>query len=267
MSEAIASDHDTAQVDSPLRLDGAVVILTGASSGLGVQLARALDSAGAQVVLAARRTERLSELAERLRSEPLTVRCDVTAEADRARLVESTLDRFGRVDGLINNAGITTVAPALREGVEAFRNVLDVNLVAPFALSLLVANHMRDVGGGAIVNVASIAGLRALHRIPEAGYTASKAGLINLTRELAAQWGRYEIRVNAVAPGQFQSEMTEGLFDTQGVLPDWVRERIPLGRAGRSRELDGAVLFLLHPCSSYVTGQTLAVDGGATSVQ
>jgi NAD(P)-dependent dehydrogenase (short-subunit alcohol dehydrogenase family) len=250
----------------PIPLPGSVVILTGASSGLGAQLATALSEAGARLILAARRLDRLEQLAAQLGSDVLPVACDVSRAEDRQRLVDAAIDRYGRIDGLVNNAGITTVVPALREQLDDFRSVVDVNLIAPFALSVLVAQHMRRSGGGRIINVASIAGLRALFRIPEASYTASKAGLINLTRELASQWGRYGIRVNAVAPGQFASEMTQELF-TNGDLPEWVRERIPLGRAGRAGELDGAVLFLLHPSSSYITGQTLVVDGGLTAAQ
>ena len=250
----------------PIPLPGAVVILTGASSGLGAQLAGALSDAGARLILAARRLDRLEQLAGQLDNDALTVACDVSHAEDRQRLVQTAIDRHGRIDGLVNNAGITTVVPALRDDLDDFRAVVDVNLIAPFALSVLVAQHMRQTGGGAIVNIASIAGLRALFRIPEASYTASKAGLINLTRELAAQWGRYGIRVNAVAPGQFASEMTQELF-TNGELPEWARERIPLGRAGQAGELDGAVLFLLHGSSSYITGQTLVVDGGLTAAQ
>jgi NAD(P)-dependent dehydrogenase (short-subunit alcohol dehydrogenase family) len=250
----------------PIRLPGSVVILTGASSGLGAQLAGALSDAGARLTLAARRLDRLEHLAAQLGADVLTVPCDVSRAEDRERVVQATIERYGRIDGLVNNAGITNVAPALREQLDEFRSVADVNLIAPFALSVLAARQMRQSGGGRIVNVASIAGLRALFRIPQASYTASKAGLINLTRELAVQWGRYDIRVNAVAPGQFASEMTQELF-ADGQLPDWVQERIPLGRAGRAGELDGAVLFLLHDASSYITGQTLVVDGGLTAAQ
>jgi NAD(P)-dependent dehydrogenase (short-subunit alcohol dehydrogenase family) len=250
----------------PILIPGLAVILTGASSGLGVQLAVALNDAGARLTLAARRLDRLEQLAAQLGTDVLTVACDVSRAEDRERVIEATIDRYGRIDGLVNNAGITNVAPALREELDDFRSVVEVNLIAPFALSVLAAQHMRHSGGGRIVNVASIAGLRALSQIPQASYTASKAGLINLTRELALQWGRYDIRVNSVAPGQFASEMTEGLF-AEGELPEWIRERIPLGRAGRNGELDGAVLFLLHDASSYITGQTLVVDGGLTAAQ
>ena len=140
-----------------------------------------------------------------------TVTCDVTDDGDRKRLIETVLDRHGRIDGLVNNAGMGAAGPALRTSADTFARVLELNLVAPFALSCLVAQHMRDGGGRTIVNVASVMGLRSIAQIADAAYVASKAGLIGLTRELASQWGRYGIRVNAVAPGFFASEMTAGL--------------------------------------------------------
>jgi len=140
--------------------------------------------------------------------------------------------------------------------------VLDVNLTAPFALSCLAASRMRSGGGGAIVNIASVMGLRSIGQIPDAAYVASKAGMIGLTRELASQWRRYGIRVNAVAPGFFASEMTAELGDDPEAFPPFLLERTPLGRGGRTGELDEAVLFLLGRGSSFVTGHVLSVDGG-----
>ena len=140
--------------------------------------------------------------------------------------------------------------------------MLEVNVTAPFALSCLAASRMRSSGGGSIVNVASVMGLRSIGQIPDAAYVASKAGLIGLTRELASQWGRYGIRVNAVAPGFFASEMTAELGDDPEAFPRFLLERTPLGRGGRTGELDEAVLFLLGRGSSFVTGHVLSVDGG-----
>jgi NAD(P)-dependent dehydrogenase (short-subunit alcohol dehydrogenase family) len=242
-------------------IQGHVVIVTGASSGLGEQLARALAAAGATPVLAARRAERLARLQSELPSVD-AIACDVTDAGDRERLVETVMDRHGRLDGLVNNAGIGATAPALKTSAEAFARVLDVNLTAPFALSGLAASRMRGNGGGAIVNVASVMGLRSIGQIPDAAYVASKAGIIGLTRELASQWGRYGIRVNAVAPGFFASEMTAELGDDPDAFPPFLLERTPLGRGGRAGELDEAVLFLLGAGSSFVTGHVLSVDGG-----
>jgi NAD(P)-dependent dehydrogenase (short-subunit alcohol dehydrogenase family) len=243
-------------------LDGHVVIVTGASSGLGEQLGRALAAAGAVPILAARRAERLSALREQIPGAD-SVTCDVTDDADRRRLVEAVIERHGRIDGLINNAGAGATAPALRTSAETFARVVDLNLVAPFALSCLVADRMRADGGGrSIVNIASVMGLRSIGEIPDAAYVASKAGIIGLTRELASQWGRYGIRVNAVAPGFFASEMTAELGEDPEQFPDFLLKRTPLGRGGRSGELDAAVLYLLGPGSSFVTGNVLSVDGG-----
>jgi len=245
------------------RLDEHVVIITGASSGLGAQLAKAIGDAGGIPVLAARRAERLSALTEEIPSAH-AVTCDVTDEADRERLIEGVLDRHGRLDGLINNAGAAATAPALRTSAETFARVLDLNLVAPYALSCLAADRMRNGndGGRSIVNIASVLGVRSIGQIPDAAYVASKAGIIGLTRELASQWGRYGIRVNAVAPGFFATEMNAGLGDDPEQFPDFLLSRTPLGRGGRTGELDDAVLFLLGRGSSFVTGTVLSVDGG-----
>jgi NAD(P)-dependent dehydrogenase (short-subunit alcohol dehydrogenase family) len=253
-----------AERDPGLDLGGRVVILTGSSSGLGAQFARALSDAGARLVLVARREALLRDLGAQL-GDPLLVAADVTDPATPDQVVTATLARFGRIDGLVNNAGITNVTPAMRETVVDFRRVLETNLTAPFAIAQAVAKSMRETGGGSIVNVASVVGLGALAPLPEAGYAASKSGLIGLTRELATQWARYGIRVNALAPGAFSTEMTGEVFEAHGNLGEFIRSRVPLARAGRPGEVDSMLRLLLHPSSSYVTGQVIAVDGGLTA--
>jgi NAD(P)-dependent dehydrogenase (short-subunit alcohol dehydrogenase family) len=253
--------RNQASTDVGHALEDRVVIVTGASSGLGEQLARALARAGATPVLAARRAARVEALRAELPGADAVV-CDVTSADARERLIDEVMERHGRLDGLINNAGAGATGPALRTSAEAFAGVLDLNLTAPFALSCLAASRMRANGGGSIVNVASVMGLRSIGEIPDAAYVASKAGIIGLTRELASQWGRHGIRVNAVAPGFFASEMTAELGDDPEAFPDFLLARTPLGRGGRAGELDEAVLFLLGAGSSFVTGHVLSVDGG-----
>jgi NAD(P)-dependent dehydrogenase (short-subunit alcohol dehydrogenase family) len=230
-----------------------------------VQLARAISDAGGTPVLAARRSDRLEVLAAEIANAD-AVTCDVTDEADRERLVAEVVSRHGRIDGLINNAGAGATGPALRISAGAFAGVLDLNLIAPFALSSLVAAQMRETGGGSIINIASVLGLRSIGEIPDAAYVASKAGLIGLTRELASQWGRYEIRVNAVAPGFFATEMNPELGADPEKFPEFLLSRTPLRRGGREGELDDAVLFLLGAGSSFVTGTVISVDGGMAVV-
>ena len=248
--------------EAATQLDDRVVIITGASSGLGAQLARAIGDAGGIPVLAARRTERLAALIQEIPNAD-AVTCDVTDESDRKRLIDGVIDRHGRIDGLINNAGAGASAPALRTTAESFARVLDLNLVAPYALSVLAAQRMRNGGGRSIVNIASVMGLRSIGAIPDAAYVASKSGMIGLTRELASQWGRYGIRVNAIAPGFFATEMNAaGLGEDPENFPDFLLSRTPLGRGGRAGELNDAALFLLGPGSSFITGAVLSVDGG-----
>jgi NAD(P)-dependent dehydrogenase (short-subunit alcohol dehydrogenase family) len=257
---ADAAVATAAPAPGALPLQGRVVVITGASSGLGVQMAAAASRAGANVVLAARRRDRLEEVARAVpRAE--AVPADVADSADRRRLIATALERHGRIDALVNNAGVSHTGPALRQDVADFARVLEVNLVAPFELACLAATAMRKTGGGSIVNIASAMGLRSVDQAPDAGYVASKAGLIGLTRELASQWGRHGVRVNALAPGFFESEMTEGLI-SPGDAPDWLRAQTPLQRTGQAGELDEPLLFLLGPGSTFVTGQVLLVDGG-----
>jgi hypothetical protein len=250
-------------VFEPFRLDGRVAIVTGASSGLGARFARVLAGAGASLVVAARRADRIEALAKEV--DGVAVASDVVEVEDRERLVSTALDRFGRVDILVNNAGVGTPQAAEAETPDRFAEVLEVNLTAAFALSQLVGRAMLDAGRGSIVNVVSILGIISAGQIPFPSYAASKGGLIALTRELAGQWSRRGVRVNALAPGWFESEMTADMFADEKSMA-WVRRKAPMGRPGQPHELDGALLFLASEASSYVTGQVLAVDGGWTAV-
>jgi NAD(P)-dependent dehydrogenase (short-subunit alcohol dehydrogenase family) len=249
-------------------IEGRVAIVTGASAGLGVALATGLADAGARLVLAARRADRLDEVAERLAergAEVLAVPCDVTDEDAVDGLVAATLERFGAVDLLVNNAGITNIVPAEDEALEAFKQVLDINLVGAFLCAQRCARPMLAAGKGAIVNVASVLGTVGAGQIPQASYTASKGGLVNLTRDLAAQWARRGVRVNGLAPGWFGSEMTSEMFADEKAVR-WINKRTPMGRVGEPEEFIGPLLFLLSDAASYVTGQTLPVDGGWTII-
>lgn len=249
-------------------LSGRVAVVTGASSGLGVGFARALAQAGANLVLAARRLDKLETLAAELRGsgvEVLAVGCDVTDSEQVEALKDACLKRFGRADVLVNNAGVTAIVPAEAETEESFRRVLDVNLNALFVCSQKFGRIMLEAGQGSIINVSSILGLVASGSIPQASYVASKGAVVNLTRELASQWARRGVRVNSIAPGWFASEMTEEMLaDERGM--GWIRRKTPIGRPGKVEELAGAVVFLASDASSYVIGQTLAVDGGWTAV-
>jgi hypothetical protein len=245
-------------------LDGLVAIVTGASSGLGLEFASALADDGAEVVAIARRKDRLEALsAEHRRIRPWP--CDITDEVACTELVRAVAEEYGRIDILVNNAGVSKVVRAEDDTADDFRRLLEVNLVAPFLLSKLVAPTMINQRSGSIVNIASITGMVGLGRMPQAGYSASKGGLISLTRELAAQWSRYGIRVNAIAPGFFATEMTADLFNNESGR-DWVARFTPMQRGGNPGELAGALLYLANPANSYTTGVVLAVDGGWTAV-
>lgn len=250
---------------SPFRLDGRTAIVTGASSGLGARFARVLHAAGATVVVSARRRDRLDALASELGDRARSVPADVAVADDCARLVETATGINGGLDILVNNAGIEGyLGPAETEPIDSFMNVLDVNLTSVFRLSQLAYGALVASGHGSIVNIASVLGLVASTPIKQASYCASKGGVVSLTRELGCQWARRGVRVNAIAPGWFPSEMTSKMWNEDGEN-DFVTRTAPAGRAGREHELDGVLLFLASDASSYVIGQTIAVDGGWTA--
>ncbi|HWE54404.1 MAG TPA: SDR family NAD(P)-dependent oxidoreductase, partial [Acidimicrobiales bacterium] len=219
-----------------------MAIVTGASSGLGARFAEVLAAAGAQVALVARRAERLAEVAARIDGS-LVIAADVSVPADVERLSAQVIERFGRVDILVNNAGVSDVIRAEEEELDQFAGVIAVNLTAAYHLAQVVGRHMLAQRSGSIINVASVLGFRSAGQIPQAGYAASKGGLITLSKELAAQWSRRGVRVNALCPGWFQSEMTDDLFSTDEGQK-WLKRKTIAGRPGHPHELDGALIWL-----------------------
>jgi len=242
------------------RLDGKVAVVTGASSGLGAAFAVGLAEAGADVVVAARRTDRLKATAEQVEAlgrRCLVVTADVAVPEDCTRVIAEAVEALGAVDVLVNNAGVGTAVPATRETPEQFRQVIDVNLNGSYWMAQACGRVMKP--GSSIVNIGSVLG-QTTGALPQAAYASSKAAIIGLTRDLAVQWtGRKGIRVNALAPGFFPTEMTETY--PEGYI-DSMMVRVPAGRPGDATELVAALVFLAGDAASYVTGVVLPVDGG-----
>jgi NAD(P)-dependent dehydrogenase (short-subunit alcohol dehydrogenase family) len=249
-------------------LSGRVALVTGAGSGLGAVFAEALAEAGASVVCVGRRLERVQETAHRLSEigcQSLAISADVTDEAAVATMIDQTVESFGKLDVLVNNAGTAVVGPPETISLADWQRVVDVNLTGVFLCAREAAKAMIAAGtGGRIINIASILGAVASEPVPAAAYDATKGAVVNLTRDLAVHWAPKGILVNAIGPAYFPSEMTEAFL----ALPEMRREierRTPLGRIGSPEELKGAVVFFASDASSYVTGQTLYVDGGWTA--
>lgn len=246
------------------RLDGQVALITGGSRGLGLEIAVALAEVGARVALLARRAQYFEE-ARALLPDALPLLGNVALEADVHRAVAETTAAFGAPSVLVNAAGISWGASAMEMPVEKVQEVLAVNVVGSFLTAKAVAPAMRERGWGKIINIASLAGLQGTppELLDAVGYSASKGGVIAMTRDLAAKWGRYGIRVNAIAPGFFRTKMTEKLLPR---IEQIVAAATPLGRIGAPGEIAGAALFLATPASDYVTGVTLPVDGGQSAI-
>lgn len=249
-------------------LTGQVAIVTGASGGLGVQMAKALANQGCNIVVMARRQEKIdavaAEIAEEFGVETAAIRCDITDTENVDAAVAETLEKFGRIDILINNAGTGAVAPAEDITDAQFDGEMQIDLFGTFKVARAVAKQaMIPAQYGRIINIASMYGLVGNKICGSAPYHAAKGGVVNLTRALAAEWGKYGITVNSICPGYFYTPLTQETLDSEFFQQN-AKTMIPEERYGHEGELDSAAIFLAAPASSYVTGVQLAVDGGYT---
>jgi NAD(P)-dependent dehydrogenase (short-subunit alcohol dehydrogenase family) len=246
-------------------LAGRVAIVTGGSRGLGQEMAEGLAEAGASLMLCARRVQWLTPTIDEMRKRGFRVEgmlCDVSKPADVAAVVDKTISTFGKIDILINNAGVTWAAEPEDLPIDKWQKVVDINLTGAFLFAQAAGREMLKRKSGRIINVASIAGMQGSVNGPHfAPYAATKAGLMGLTRELAASWGRQNVRVNAIAPGYFHSRLADGAIE---IAEPAIKASSPIPRVGAAGELKGVAVFLAADASNYITGQTIVVDGGRT---
>ena len=264
------SDQKEYKMKSYFDLKGQVAVVTGCSTGLGVQMAKALANQGASIVAIARRQELIDSVAKEIKEsfgvETMAVRCDITDTEAVNGAIKSIMDKFGRIDILINNAGTGAVAPAEDITDDQFYNEINIDLYGTFRMARAVAKQaMIPAKYGRIINIASMYGLVGNKVAPCSPYHAAKGGVVNLTRGLAAEWGKYNITVNTICPGYFYSPLTKETLDSDFFQQN-AQTMIPLSRYGNEGELDTAAIFLSSPASSYVTGIALPVDGGYTSM-
>jgi len=253
------------KISELLNIKGKVAVATGASSGLRVTFAEALAEGGANLVLAARRVEKLNEVAVQMRKlgvKALPYQCDVSKQEEVQALVDVTIKNFGKLDIIVNNAGVAAMGPSTEMPVEEWNKVVSVNLTGVFLCARTAAKQMTKQVSGKTINIASIYGAVG-DVFPAAPYYATKGAVINLTRNLAVEWAPFKVNVDAIAPGFFPSEMTEGIF-RESRYTEYITKQTPLGRIGKPDDLKGAVLFLASTASDYIKGQTIFVDGGWT---
>lgn len=247
-------------------LSGKVAVITGASSGLGEQFAKAVAEQGAAVAVLARRKERLEKLADELKekgTDCLPVVCDVTSEESIKEAVKEVINHFGKIDILVNNAGISSFSTGLDDHTtEQWDRVLDTNLKGIFLLSREVSKYMIKEKYGKIINISSVGGIQAGPAEPS--YHAAKSGVIGLTKAMAADLAPYNVTVNAIAPGVFHTEINDAVFDTEAVQA--FKNRVPYKRFGKAGELDGALIYFASDASSYTNAQVLVIDGGMTEM-
>jgi NAD(P)-dependent dehydrogenase (short-subunit alcohol dehydrogenase family) len=266
LKEAGPTQKDAMSVKQLLDLTGRVAIITGGSIGLGRQMAEGLAEMGANLVLCARQAERCQEAAEELQQlgiKAMSLACDVRSQASVQELVDATISQFGKIDILINNAGISWGAPVEEMRLDDWNKVIETNLTGSFLCAQAVGRIMIRQGRGKIINIASVAGLGgAPPELPAIGYHASKGGVISFTKDLACKWAVHNIQINAIAPGWFPTHMSSRVIERHKEL---FLSHIPSRRFGNEHDLKGAAVFLASDASNYVTGHVLVVDGGQTA--